>query len=143
VPQNGNDKFFVAFTSEEYFVLVDLIAVFMGIRTEMFEVGIQSIVQPLTQMLADEIEEIDYEYETMKSDYEAKYLAIMDNIKALVIGGRRGNVWFEGRWISYSSGSTGIINHIEGARQNGINFKPKFDTAVQIKTGRAVFRKML
>ena len=66
-----------------------------------------------------------------KLDLESKYRAIMENIKALVIGGPRGSNWAFGGWTKFS-GNTGLESHIEGAKENGEKFKPKFDTVVRI-----------
>ena len=71
------------------------------------------------------------EDEYMMSDCAARYSAILENIKSYVLGGRKGSNWSGGRWRS-TSAVTGLVDHIERAKQNGENFKPKFDTVVSI-----------
>ena len=68
----------------------------------------------------------------LQNDYAAKYTAILGNISAYTVGGRRGDVWSNGRWISYRSGNTGLNSLIESAKQNGDNFKTKFEEVVNI-----------
>ena len=72
------------------------------------------------------------EYVRQKNDYAAKYTAILGNIRALTIGGKRGSNWSDGAWRTYSTGDTGLNSLIESAKQNGDNFKPKFDAVVSI-----------
>jgi len=72
------------------------------------------------------------EYEKEKRDYAAKYEAILGNIKALTIGGRRGTSWRNGSWRSYGTGETGLKDHIEGARQFAEDFKSNFDKVLEL-----------
>ena len=72
------------------------------------------------------------DFERMKADYAMKYYAILENIRALTIGGRRGSDWSDGGWERLSAGATALNFHIESAKQNGENFKTKFDTVVDL-----------
>ena len=72
------------------------------------------------------------EYGRKKNDCEAKYRAILDNIRALTIGGRRGSNWSSGTWTVYGSGESGLVEQIEKAKQNGDNFKEKFEAVLSI-----------
>ena len=72
------------------------------------------------------------EYERKKRDYAAKYEAILGNIKALTIGGKRGVSWRDGSWRTYGTGETGLRDHIEGARQFAEDFKSNFDKVLEL-----------
>ena len=72
------------------------------------------------------------ENDRKKNDYAAKYDAILENIRALTIGGKRGSNWSNGKWTTYGSGESGLIEQIEKAKQNGDNFKTKFDAVLSI-----------
>ena len=68
----------------------------------------------------------------MKSDYAAKYAAILGNIKALAVGGKRGYNWEDGGWKNYGSGDVGLNSLVDGSKQKADDFKPKFDNVVSL-----------
>ena len=65
------------------------------------------------------------------ADAGAQYFAILENIKALTLGGSRGRNWYLGSWHTFS-GSNSLVYHIEGARQFATDFKSNFDTALRL-----------
>ncbi|MCL2151933.1 MAG: DUF5702 domain-containing protein [Oscillospiraceae bacterium] len=73
----------------------------------------------------------DQQVKDQKSDYEAKYKAILNNIKSYTVGGSTGSNWDNGRWRS-NGASQGINKTIENAKQQGEDFKAKFDATVNI-----------
>ena len=71
------------------------------------------------------------EYERIRSDYAAKYNAILINIRSYAIGGKKGSNWRDGEWRSNGNVS-GLDSHIEEAKKKADEFKPKFDAVVNI-----------
>jgi len=77
-------------------------------------------------------EDIDEEENpTLKSDYAAKYKAILTNIKSRTVGGAVGSNWSSGRWQS-TTYPQGLNKTIENAKEHADAFKPKFDPVVEI-----------
>jgi len=68
---------------------------------------------------------------TQKSDLEAKFKAILNNIKSRTIGGAVGSNWSNGRWRT-TSYPQGLNKTIENAKDHADAFKPKFDPVVRI-----------
>ena len=66
-----------------------------------------------------------------KSDYAAKYKAILSNIRSYTVGGQTGNSWGNGRWGSFGN-PQGLNKTIENAKQQADSFKPKFDAVLDI-----------
>ena len=69
--------------------------------------------------------------EERKSDYAARYRAILENIRAYTVGGQTGSDWSDGRWNRKGS-SQGLNKTIENAKNHADNWKPKFDAVVGI-----------
>jgi len=67
--------------------------------------------------------------DSQKSDYAAKYNAILKNIRSRTIGGPVGSSWSNGRWLS-TTNPQGLNRTIENAKNHADTFKPKFDTVV-------------
>ena len=71
--------------------------------------------------------------ETIKSDYAAKYTAILSNIRSRTIGGPVGNSWSNGRWLNTPlPPPQGLNATIENAKINSNRHKPLFDDVVRI-----------
>ena len=69
--------------------------------------------------------------EMVKNDLEARYRAILINIRSRTIGGSVGSNWNNGRWLN-SSSPQGLNRTIENAKDHADRFKPRFDTVVTI-----------
>lgn len=68
-----------------------------------------------------------------RPDYEAHYNAILVNIERLIVGGRIGNTWSNGRWSRYNTpAAQGLNVTIQHAIDAALNFKPNFDDVVRI-----------
>ena len=65
------------------------------------------------------------------AEYEAHYIAVLENIAALTVGGTSGNTWSNGRWRRKNP-VQGLNKTIENAKEQAENFKPKFDLIVSI-----------
>jgi len=66
------------------------------------------------------------------TDCEARYNAILDNIRIQIVGGRPGTVWGSGRWVSFTSSQglhTTVANAITYADEKG---KPRFDAVLDL-----------
>lgn len=66
------------------------------------------------------------------AECESHYRAIFTNIQSYVVGGQRGSSWSGTSWSSRSNIATGLNTIVENAKQQGEDFKAKFDTVVSI-----------
>ena len=69
--------------------------------------------------------------ETIKADHEAHYMAILDYIVSLIVGGPTGSSWIDGGW-AVTRHAQGLNQTIENAKAQADNFKIKFDDVVRI-----------
>lgn len=76
-------------------------------------------------------ESADFDIFDVKTDYENRYIGILENIRALTVGGLRGNVWINGGFSSYST-LIGLTSHIQKSKNDADNFKVKFDNVLAI-----------
>ena len=68
---------------------------------------------------------------TVKNDLAARYTAILTNIRNRTIGGAVGSNWNNGRWLN-TTNPQGLNKTIENAKIHADNFKPRFDTVINI-----------
>jgi len=66
-----------------------------------------------------------------RNDHAARYRAILTNIRSRTIGGPVGSNWSNGRWTIINN-PQGLNRTIENAKDNADQFKPRFDTVVDI-----------
>lgn len=66
-----------------------------------------------------------------KTDYENMYMGILENIRALTVGGPRGYTWIYGGWSKVGT-VIGLTSHIAKAKNDADNFKVKFDSVLAI-----------
>ena len=71
------------------------------------------------------------ENQSIKNDHEARYRAILANIKSRTAGGAVGSRWNNGRFTS-TTYPQGLIRTIENAKNHAQQFKPRFDDVVSI-----------
>ena len=65
------------------------------------------------------------------ADYAAQYVAILENINALVVGNPRGSHWVDGTWATYG-GNTGLEHHVEKAKQQAIEYKKHYEAVLRL-----------
>jgi len=68
----------------------------------------------------------------VRAGIEARYRTVMNNVRSLVIGGPRVGFWADGNWGRVGNINVGLNQAIENAKQQADDFKPRFDTVVEI-----------